>query len=237
MQTKTNLSKEKKSKINSGTKSTNTSTNKKRKKDSLPLEELLQANDSQLITLYKSGDNNAFAVLLNRHKNRIFTILITIVKDTYIAEDLMQEAFIKVVDTIRLGKYNEEGKFLPWLSRIAHNLAIDYFRKQKRYPTITVEDGSTVFNTIEFTQKSSEEAHIEQEICENLKRHVRQLPDAQREVLIMRQYFNMSFQEIADATHVSINTALGRMRYALINLRKLMDASEGINNEVNKSAN
>ncbi len=232
MQTKSNLSKEKKSSKSSTTTSkvkVNTSKVSKRKKNSPPLEELLQANDSQLITLYKSGDDNAFAVLLNRHKNRIFTILITIVKDTYIAEDLMQEAFIKVVDTIRLGKYNEEGKFLPWLSRIAHNLAIDYFRKQKRYPTITVEDGSTVFNTIEFTQKSSEEAHIEQEICENLKKHVRQLPDAQREVLIMRQYFNMSFQEIADATYVSINTALGRMRYALINLRKLMEASEGIN--------
>lgn len=226
MQTKSNLTKEKNSSTSTPT------TQSSRRKNSPALEELLQANDSQLITLYKSGNDNAFAVLLDRHKNRIFTILITIVKDTYIAEDLMQEAFIKVVDTIRLGKYNEEGKFLPWLSRIAHNLAIDYFRKQKRYPTITVEDGSTVFNTIEFTQKSSEEAHIEQEICENLKRHVRQLPDAQREVLIMRQYFNMSFQEIADATHVSINTALGRMRYALINLRKLMETSEGINNEV-----
>ncbi|WP_291726037.1 RNA polymerase sigma factor [Bernardetia sp.] len=210
-------------------------TNKVKKQiDAFPLEDLLQADDSQLISLYKAGNDNAFAVLLNRHKNRIFTILITIVKDTYIAEDLMQEAFIKVVDTIRLGKYNEEGKFLPWLSRIAHNLGIDYFRKQKRYPTITVEDGSTVFNTIEFTQKSSEEAHIEQEICENLKKHVRQLPDAQREVLIMRQYFNMSFQEIADATHVSINTALGRMRYALINLRKLMEASEEMNKNLNK---
>ena len=209
----------------------------KRKKDSFSSEaDLLQANDSQLITLYKAGNDNAFAILLNRHKNRIFTILITIVKDTYIAEDLMQEAFIKVVDTIRLGKYNEEGKFLPWLSRIAHNLAIDYFRKQKRYPTITVEDGSVVFNTIEFTQKSSEEAHIEQEICENLKKHVRQLPDAQREVLIMRQYFNMSFQEIADTTHVSINTALGRMRYALINLRKLMEASEEMNKNFDQLA-
>ncbi len=232
MQTKSNLTKEKKSAIHS--KATKKST--KRKNIPLDVENLMQSSDSQLITLYKSGSQNAFAVLLNRHKNRIFTILITIVKDTYIAEDLMQEAFIKVVDTIRLGKYNEEGKFLPWLSRIAHNLAIDYFRKQKRYPTITVEDGSTVFNTIEFTQKSSEEAHIEQEICENLKKHVRQLPDAQREVLIMRQYFNMSFQEIADATHVSINTALGRMRYALINLRKLMDASEEMNNQINKLA-
>jgi len=230
MQTKSNLTKEKNGSTSTQSK-TQSTTQTSRRKNSPALEELLQANDSQLITLYKSGNDNAFAVLLDRHKNRIFTILITIVKDTYIAEDLMQEAFIKVVDTIRLGKYNEEGKFLPWLSRIAHNLAIDYFRKQKRYPTITVEDGSTVFNTIEFTQKSSEEAHIEQEICENLKRHVRQLPDAQREVLIMRQYFNMSFQEIADTTHVSINTALGRMRYALINLRKLMEASEGINND------
>lgn len=237
MQTKTNLSKEKKSEKAKANFETNSEPTTKRKKSSLSLEDLLQANDSQLITLYKSGDDKAFAVLLNRHKNRIFTILITIVKDTYIAEDLMQEAFIKVVDTIRLGKYNEEGKFLPWLSRIAHNLAIDYFRKQKRYPTITLEDGGTVFNTIEFTQKSSEEAHIEQEVCEDLKKHVRQLPDAQREVLIMRQYFNMSFQEIADATHVSINTALGRMRYALINLRKLMDTSEEINNKVNTSSN
>lgn len=230
MQTKSNLTKEKNGSTSEFTATKSPSTKSKRQNRSLAFEELVQANDSQLITLYKSGNDTAFEVLLERHKNRIFTILITIVKDTYIAEDLMQEAFIKVVDTIRLGKYNEEGKFLPWLSRIAHNLAIDYFRKQKRYPTITVEDGSTVFNTIEFTQKSSEEAHIEQEVCENLKKHVRQLPDAQREVLIMRQYFNMSFQEIADATHVSINTALGRMRYALINLRKLMDASEGINN-------
>ena len=179
-------------------------------------------SDSQLISLYKTGNEEAFAELLNRHKSRVFTTIYLIVKDNYIAEDLMQETFIKVINTIKLGKYNEEGKFLPWILRIAHNLAIDNFRRAKRYPTIIMEDGSNVFNNMEFSEDSIESKQIVKDTHEKLKLLIQELPPAQKEVLIMRHYMEMSFQEIADATEVSINTALGRMRYALINLRKKM---------------
>jgi RNA polymerase sigma-70 factor (ECF subfamily) len=179
-------------------------------------------SDSKLISLYKTGNEEAFAQLLNRHKSRVFTTIYLIVKDTYVAEDLMQETFIKVINTIKSGKYNEEGKFLPWILRIAHNLAIDYFRRAKRYPTIIMEDGSSVFNTMEFSEESVESRQIVRETHEKLKMLIQELPPAQKEVLVMRHYMEMSFQEIADATEVSINTALGRMRYALINLRKKM---------------
>ncbi|GJM29316.1 MAG: RNA polymerase subunit sigma-24 [Cyclobacteriaceae bacterium] len=179
-------------------------------------------SDSKLISLYKTGNEEAFAELLNRHKSRVFTTIYLIVKDNYVAEDLMQETFIKVINTIRSGKYNEEGKFLPWILRIAHNLAIDYFRRAKRYPTIIMEDGSNVFNTMEFSEESIESKQIVRDTHEKLKALIQELPPAQKEVLIMRHYMEMSFQEIADATQVSINTALGRMRYALINLRKKM---------------
>ena len=146
-----------------------------------------------------------------------------IVKDQYLAEDLMQEVFVKVINTVKTGRYNEEGKFLPWVTRIAHNLAIDNFRKAKRYPTIIMEDGSSVFNTLEFSEDSIESKRIKEDTHALLRDLIKELPDAQREVLMMRHYMQMSFQEIADATGVSINTALGRMRYALINLRKKMD--------------
>ena len=125
--------------------------------------------------------------------------------------------------TIKSGRYNEEGKFLPWITRIAHNLAIDYFRKEKRYPTVILEDGSKVFNTLEFAEDSYESAQIRMDTHARLRDLIQELPPAQKEVLIMRHYMDMSFQEIADSTNVSINTALGRMRYALINLRKKMN--------------
>lgn len=179
-------------------------------------------SDSKLISLYKTGNEEAFAELLNRHKSRVFTTIYLIVKDNYVAEDLMQETFIKVIKTIKSGKYNEEGKFLPWILRIAHNLAIDYFRRSKRYPTIIMEDGTNVFNTMEFSEESIESKQIVRDTHEKLKMLIQELPPAQKEVLVMRHYMEMSFQEIADATQVSINTALGRMRYALINLRKKM---------------
>lgn len=180
-------------------------------------------SDSQLISQYKNGNEEAFSALVNRHKKKIFTTIYMIVKDQYLAEDLMQEVFVKVVKTVKSGRYNEEGKFLPWVSRIAHNLAIDSFRKSKRYPTIVMEDGSSVFNTLEFSEDSMESRQIRQDTHALLRDLIKELPDAQREVLMMRHYMQMSFQEIADATGVSINTALGRMRYALINLRKKMD--------------
>jgi len=132
----------------------------------------------------------------------------------------MQDSFVKAVDTIKSGKYNDEGKFLPWILRIAHNLAIDHFRRDKRYPEVVFEDGSSVFNTLDFSEDSIESLQIRQETHEHLRELIQRLPDPQRQVLIMRHYEDMSFQEIADATGVSINTALGRMRYALINLRK-----------------
>ncbi|MEQ9230839.1 MAG: sigma-70 family RNA polymerase sigma factor [Cyclobacteriaceae bacterium] len=179
--------------------------------------------DGQLLGLYKNGNEEAFEELVNRHKDRVYTTIYLIVKDRYRAEDLMQETFIKAINTIKKGKYNEEGKFLPWLLRIAHNLAIDNFRRDRRYPMIVMEDGGNLFNSLEFAEGTYEDQQIKEDTHKLLKKLIEQLPDAQREVLVMRHYMDMSFQEIADATDVSINTALGRMRYALINLRKKMD--------------
>ncbi len=179
-------------------------------------------SDSQLISQYKNGNEEAFAELVTRHKNKIYTTIYLIVKDQYLAEDLLQETYVKVVNTIKSGRYNEEGKFLPWVTRIAHNLAIDHFRKAKRYPMIVMEDGSNIFNTLEFSEDSIESRKIQQDTHALLRDLIKELPDSQREVLMMRHYMQMSFQEIAEATDVSINTALGRMRYALINLRKKM---------------
>ncbi|MFY0688137.1 MAG: sigma-70 family RNA polymerase sigma factor [Cyclobacteriaceae bacterium] len=183
-------------------------------------------SDSQLVSQYLNGNEEAFAELVNRHKDRVYTSIYLIVKDTYLAEDLMQEVFVKCIKTLKSGKYNEEGKFLPWILRISHNLAIDQFRKNKRYPTILMDDGSNVFNTLEFSEESIENAQIRQDTYDLLKGLIKELPDAQREVLVMRHYMHMSFQEIAESTGVSINTALGRMRYALINLRKKLNQTQ-----------
>lgn len=179
-------------------------------------------SDSQLVALYRNGNEDAFEVLLNRHKSKIYTAIYLIVKDRYTAEDLLQETFIKAINTIRGGRYNEEGKFLPWISRIAHNLAIDHFRKEKRYPEVVLEDGSMLFNSMNFAVESSEDKQMIRETRSKLREYIRELPVEQKHVLIMRHYLDMSFQEIATRTGVSINTALGRMRYALINLRKKM---------------
>ncbi len=177
-------------------------------------------SDSELLLLYTKGNEKAFEELLNRHKDRVYTSIYLIVKDTYIAEDIMQEVFIKIIHNIKSGRYVDESKFLGWMLRIAHNLSIDYFRKSKRHPTVVMEDGSSVFNTLEFSASSIEDDHIKQDTYRFLKAFIKELPDSQREVLVMRHYMKMSFQEIAEATNVSINTALGRMRYALMNLRK-----------------
>ena len=181
-------------------------------------------NDSQLVLFYKDGNEEAFKQLVDRHKSKIFTTIFLIVKDSEIAEDILQDTFIKAINTIQSGRYNEEGKFLPWILRIAHNLAIDHFRKQKRYPTINMEDNSPVFNTMAFSESSIEEKQIRKDTYDLLHELIDELPEAQKEVLIKRHFMQMSFQEIADATGVSINTALGRMRYALINLRKKMES-------------
>jgi RNA polymerase sigma factor (sigma-70 family) len=185
-----------------------------------------RSSDSQLVSLYQQGNEEAFEVLLHRHKSRIYTAIYLIVKDRYKAEDLLQETFIKAVNTIKGGRYNEEGKFLPWLSRIAHNMAIDSFRRSRRYPEIILEDGSAVFNSLHFAEDSAESRQIAQETQVRLRDFIKELPIEQKQVLIMRHYMDMSFQEIADKTNVSINTALGRMRYALINLRKKMTKTQ-----------
>ncbi|MCB0497531.1 MAG: RNA polymerase sigma factor [Cyclobacteriaceae bacterium] len=181
-----------------------------------------QTNDSKLVSLYIKGNEESFEVLLNRYKSKVFTTIFLIVKDRYVAEDLTQDTFVKAIKTLRSGRYNEEGKFKPWILRIAHNLAIDYFRKNKRYPTIVMEDGSNVFNTLEFAERPFETFQLQQDTKKKLKAFIEELPENQREVIMMRHYMEMSFQDIAEATNVSINTALGRMRYALINLRKKM---------------
>jgi len=181
-----------------------------------------EISDAELLSLYRNGDEGAFEKLLKRHQARVFTTINIIVKDRYIAEDLLQDTFIKVVNTIKSGRYNEEGKFLPWVLRIAHNLAIDHFRKAKRYPTLVMEDGSRVFNNLHFSEDSVESQHIQKDVRKKLKALIQELPQSQKEVLIMRHFMKMSFKEIAKVTDVSINTALGRMRYALINLRKKM---------------
>lgn len=180
-------------------------------------------NDAQLIAQYRNGNESAFAELLNRYKSKVYTSIYLIVKDKYITEDLLQDCFIKVIDRLKRGTYNEEGKFGPWIGRIAHNMAIDYFRKEKRYPTIVTEDGTSVFNSMEFTEESIESVKIQEDTHAKLRQLIQTLPESQKEVLMMRHYAEMSFQEIADATGVSINTALGRMRYALINLRKKLN--------------
>jgi len=184
-----------------------------------------KSSDSQLVLLYQTGNEEAFELLLHRHKSRIYTAIYLIVKDRYVAEDLLQDTFIKAVNVIKGGRYNEEGKFLPWLSRIAHNLAIDHFRSCKRHPEITLEDGSRVFDSIQFAGDSFETIQVRQDTKARLRALIKELPAEQKEVLIMRNYLQMSFQEIADRTGVSINTALGRMRYALINLRKKLVTS------------
>jgi RNA polymerase sigma-70 factor (ECF subfamily) len=181
-----------------------------------------QRNDSELVSLYIAGDEKAFEILVNRHKNRVFTSIMLIVKDTDVAQDLLQDSFIKAIHTMKGGRYNEEGKFSSWISRIAHNLAIDYFRKEKRNPTTQLEDNIKAFNSLTYAEDSAEALQIREETFARLKAMIELLPENQKEVLIMRHYADMSFQEIAEATGVSINTALGRMRYALINLRKKM---------------
>jgi RNA polymerase sigma factor (sigma-70 family) len=181
---------------------------------------ICKVSDQKLVSLYIKGNEEAFAQLVKRHKSKVYTTIVLIVKDRYLAEDLLQETFIKTVNTIKNGRYNEEGKFLPWIMRIAHNLAVDHFRKEKRYPTIIMDDGSPLFNTLKFSEDSIEDIQVTRDTHERLKSLIQELPNAQKEVLIMRHYMKMSFKEIAESTGVSINTTLGRMRYALINLRK-----------------
>jgi RNA polymerase sigma-70 factor (ECF subfamily) len=191
--------------------------------------ELKQQSDQDLVKFYLNGEESVLEELLRRHKSKIYTSIYLLVKDQYLAEDIFQEAFIKVINTLRSGRYNEEGKFLPWVIRIAHNLVIDHFRKEKRAPVITSADGTDILNLIQVLEESTEERILREQTHIDLRMMIQRLPDEQKEVLIMRHYADLSFKEIADLTEVSINTALGRMRYALSNLRKMMEVKETVN--------
>jgi len=184
----------------------------------------MQPSDSALISLYIAGNEEAFAQLLGRHKDRVFTTIMLIVRDEDVAEDLLQDTFIKAIHTMKSGRYNEEGKFSSWICRIAHNLSIDFFRREKRSPLLNLDTSSHTFNSLSHAEEDVEMTLTREETYARLRELIQDLPAAQKEVLVMRHYGDMSFQEIADATGVSINTALGRMRYALINLRKKMAA-------------
>jgi len=191
----------------------------------------LGPDDGVLISLYRNGNEAAFNLLVDRYQSKVFTTIFLIVKDHDVAEDLLQDVFVKVLHILNSDKYNEEGKFQPWVMRIAHNMAIDHFRKAKRYPTILLEDGSNLLNSLSFAEDSSEEQRIKDETHAWVRNLIDELPEAQKEVVIMRHYLDMSFQEIAEQTGVSINTALGRMRYALNHIRKKM---KQVNNAYDK---
>lgn len=179
-------------------------------------------SDSQLIQLYHAGDNLALESLIARHKDRVYTSIYFLVKDKYLAEDLFQDVFIKIIDTIRQHRYNDEGKFVSWAMRIAHNLCVDHFRKVKRSPSIINAEGKDVFDWLQFSDDTAEDSMMKRQSHDKVQRMLDQLPQEQKEVIVLRHFGNLSFKEIASLTDCSINTALGRMRYGLINLRKMM---------------
>ena len=182
-----------------------------------------QMSDQELIRTYISGNQSAFEVLLKRHKDQIFTKIFLMVKDRDIANDVFQDTCIKVVQTLQRGKYNEEGKFLPWVLRIAHNLVIDHFRRSNKMPAVHSDGENDVFATIGRDELNAEDQMVRDQIMGEVKGLLKHLPPEQKEVVVMRLYYKMSFKEIAEMNNISINTALGRMRYALINLRKVVE--------------
>lgn len=183
---------------------------------------LSKKSDRILIKMFIGGDEMGLVELLNRYQARVYTAINLKVKDASLADDIFQEAFIKVIHNLKQGKYNEEGKFLPWVMRIAHNLVIDHFRKVQRSPSMINNDEFDVFEILELPQENVESTMVKNQRDMDLRKVIQKLPEEQKEVLIMRHFCEMSFKEIAEITGVSINTALGRMRYALQNLRKLI---------------
>lgn len=188
--------------------------------------ELQLISDKDLVELYLQGKESALAELIERHKDRVYTTIYMFVKDEILAEDLFQDTFIKVIETLRKGTYYEDGKFLGWVLRIAHNLCVDYYRKTKRKPAILSSQGDDIFKVLRFEDDNAETQLQKQQSSQKIRLLIDQLPEEQKEVVILRHYGDLSFKEIADITNVSINTALGRMRYALINLRKAMSEKQ-----------
>lgn len=182
--------------------------------------------DQELISCYLKGEEKAFEVLLTRHKNKIYTSIYLFTKDRSLADDIFQEVFIRIIDTLRKGKYNHEGKFLQWAMRISYNLCVDYFRRGKRRPIVSPSDDFDIFDVLKQPELNAEENIMRSQTHDKVRQLVDNLPEEQREVVILRHYADMSFKEIAGLTQVSINTALGRMRYALINIRKMIEEKQ-----------
>jgi RNA polymerase sigma-70 factor (ECF subfamily) len=182
--------------------------------------------DSTLVSNYIQGSESCIEVLIKRHQQRLFSFIYSKVQDRDITEDIFQDTFIKVIRTLKRGRYNEEGKFLPWVMRISQNLIIDHFRKSNRMPSFKNTDEFDIFSVISDGNLNAEKALIKEQILSDVRELIHELPDEQKEVLVMRMYKDMSFKEISENTGVSINTALGRMRYALINLRKIIETNK-----------
>jgi RNA polymerase sigma-70 factor (ECF subfamily) len=183
----------------------------------------LQLPDSLLVHNYVEGDENSLTVLINRHQSKIFGFIYSKILDKDISNDIFQDTFIKVIKTLKSNSYNEEGKFLPWVMRIAHNLIIDHFRRNKKMPMFRETEEFSIFSIMSDDSPSIENKIIREQVEVDLRKLIEELPADQKEVLIMRMYQDMSFKEISEITGVSINTALGRMRYALMNMRKVID--------------
>ncbi|NNF21282.1 MAG: sigma-70 family RNA polymerase sigma factor [Saprospiraceae bacterium] len=185
-----------------------------------------QLNDKELIVQYLEGNEKCFEILLNRHRNKIYTSIYLFVKDRDLAEDIFQDVFIKIIDTLRKGKYNHEGKFLQWAMRISYNMCVDHFRRDKRRTKVSATETFDIFDVLETHEDNMETTMIKSQMHKKVRSLVDRLPEEQREVVILRHYADMSFKEISMLTRVSINTALGRMRYALINMRKMVKDKE-----------
>jgi RNA polymerase sigma-70 factor (ECF subfamily) len=186
----------------------------------------IQSTDTELVKLFQNGNNQALEVLLNRHKDKIFTGIKLLVKDTYLAEDIFQKVFIKIINTLRANGYKEEGKFLPWANRIAHNMCLDHLRKVQRAPSIKTSDDHDIFEVLNFVEDSADKGIIKNQSHKILRNMLDFIPAEQREVIVLRHYADLSFKEIAEMTNCSINTALGRMRYGLINLRQIIEEKQ-----------
>lgn len=181
-------------------------------------------SDYELLTRFVKGEQSCFEKLIKRHKNKVFAYISLYIRDQALAEDIFQDTFLKVIQSVKCGRYSDNGKFLSWVMRIAHNLIIDHFRRVKQMNTISNDNyESDIFNSKQFAEENVEDTMVKKQIHQDIRKMISHLPDDQREVVILRHYAGLSFKEIADLTQVSINTALGRMRYALINMRKLME--------------
>jgi RNA polymerase sigma-70 factor (ECF subfamily) len=190
------------------------------------MDAILQISDQDLITSYANGNDKAFEVLLNRYQEKIYTSIYLFVKDSALADDIFQEVFIKIIETLRKGRYNHEGRFLQWAMRISYNMCVDHFRKTKRRPKVTPTETFDILEVLSTKDLNAEDCMIRSQTHDKVRALVDNLPAEQREVVILRHYADLSFKEIAKLTKVSINTALGRMRYALINIRRMIEEKE-----------